>query len=110
MRIQLLVGRHNFDGGTDNLNTFRGNFLKRYLPYKTIQTHSAVSLGITVCGERMISARRIIARTLGRQSSQKHRTGIDDAFGLLRIILGFDYQVFGSIFIGQSNCLIHISD
>ena len=54
MRTQLFVGCHYFDGGTDNLYAFARDFLKSYFTDKAIQTHSAISFGITVCGQRMI--------------------------------------------------------
>lgn len=100
MRTQLFVGCHYFDGRTDNLYAFARDFLKSYFTDKAIQTHSAISFGITVCGQRMIGSRCVIACTLRRQGTQKYRACIDNTLGLLLIIPGFDYQVFGSIFIG----------
>ena len=78
MRTQLFVGCHYFDGGTDNLYAFARDFLKSYFTDKAIQTHSAISFGITVCGQRMIGSRCVIACTLRRQGTQKYRACIDN--------------------------------
>ena len=109
MSHKVFVFSHNLDSRPYAAQAFGREALKGDFLGEAVEIDSAISFGITACGQGVIGARSIVAGALGRLRTYKHAAGILHALGEALGIGGVDDKMLGRIFVGKPHYLIVVA-
>ena len=107
VRIEMLVGSHDFDGGTNALYAFASELLEGDFAYEAVEAYSAIGLGISVGGQGVVGARGIVAGTFGRVRAEEDRACVHHACCFFFRVGRLNDKVLRSILVSHFEGLVH---
>ena len=108
MCIESLGCSHGLHGVADVANAFVGEMLEGNLATVAVEVNTVVSHCISVGGQGVVGAAGIVAGTLAGILSKEYTSRIDDPLGESLVIVGLDYEMLGSVGVGEVDGLVII--